>query len=58
MKSKINKLEMQILADELDDEVRTLELEIAEKTENLKIKKVYAEAARAVFLGLSYGGIK
>lgn len=58
MKSKVNKQEIQILADELDEEVRILKQEIVEKTKILETKNMYAEAARRVFLGLEYRGIK
>lgn len=58
MKSKIDKKEMQILADELDEQCRVLEQEIAERTKALETKREYAKAARSVFLGLEFGGIK
>lgn len=58
MKSKIDKKELQVLADELDEQCKTLEFEIEQKTKELDQKRNYAKAARSVFLGLEFGGIK
>ncbi len=58
MKSKIDKAEMRVLADELDKEVLALERNVEIETKKLETKRMYAKAARAIFLGLEYGGIK